>query len=620
MRCRYLKCSGDFPGQEHDGNDCRGYCCWYCKALDTGIEARAGKRKHYKGHCTGDHPECQFCASPSIEEGRPAAASSTGELPGDESARRIDDDDDSFQDSSSDNEAAAASCGAEIPPPESLGEVHREDAAAAGMPYGCIVEQQGFAPHAMRQSGEWAFDLLCRTSKSGSLQKAGSTTRHFQPWNLPLQAIRTWPRHMAAPPVSLDHHPMLQGKTEEEDNFQARTERRQNNFEKYVVWKKEGSAEEWHPPAGPESSLVCPGPQEGGALDFSSVKMAIVQTTSEEEQAALLAVLPRCRKHLDYLTWDARSGLKRPAGCKAGKACSRPHALSARDPYGDIDPKQLSHFKISGVTNGISILPAGNLARKRNSRGITGLSFQMRPPIAKALQEFFKKHGLLNMLDTAHLQEDAMGRQCVRLRVLRGISMIGQEAEKLGNPANGALEDTNVVRPGERLDRSSTTVPELTYHGTHPDVFLDILRSGGLMPGNSYPNGVYLCPDARCAEMSMYNRGLVVVCKTSGFPYNHEKNRHKLQDKDSIPNGCLGYLRNVLQVKQICAHPRCLQIEEFVFQLDSLVKMVDAELEALGYTQKYHEHMTNLLTKVQDRWRVIEDDPHSKRQKADKAQ
>ena len=42
----------------------------------------------------------------------------------------------------------------------------------------------------------------------------------------------------------------------------------------------------------------------------------------------------------------------------------------------------------------------------------------MRPPIAKALQEFFKKHGLLNMLDTAHLQEDAMGRQCVRLRVL----------------------------------------------------------------------------------------------------------------------------------------------------------------------------------------------------------
>ena len=34
-----------------------------------------------------------------------------------------------------------------------------------------------------------------------------------------------------------------------------------------------------------------------------------------------------------------------------------------------------------------------------------------------------------------------MGRQCVRLRVLRGISMIHW------NPANGALEDTNVKRP-----------------------------------------------------------------------------------------------------------------------------------------------------------------------------
>ena len=47
--------------------------------------------------------------------------------------------------------------------------------------------------------------------------------------------------------------------------------------------------------------------------------------------------------------------------------------------------------------------------------------------------------------------------------------------------------------------------------------------------------------------------------------------------------------------------------------------MVDAELEALGYTQEYHEHMANLLTKVQDRWRVIED-RQTKRQKADKAQ
>ena len=134
-----------------------------------------------------------------------------------------------------------------------------------------------------------------------------------------------------------------------------------------------------------------------------------------------------------------------------------------------------------------------------------------------------------------------MGRQCVRLRVLRGISMIGQEAEKLGNPANGALEDTNVVRPGERLDRSSTTVPELTYHGTHPDVFLDILDARKFVS------------EWRISLSSMYNRGLVVVCKTYGFPYNHEKNQHKLQDKDSIPNGCIGYLRNVLQVKQIRA-------------------------------------------------------------------
>ena len=105
----------------------------------------------------------------------------------------------------------------------------------------------------------------------------------------------------------------------------------------------------------------------------------------------------------------------------------------------------------------------------------------------------------------------------------------------------------------------------------------------------------------------MYNHGLIVVCKTYGFPYNHAQNHHKLQDDDAIPNGCIGYLRQVGGAKQICAHPRCLQIEEFVFQLDSLVKMVDAELAGLGYTQMYHEHMTNLLAKVQDRWRIVED-------------
>ena len=54
----------------------------------------------------------------------------------------------------------------------------------------------------------------------------------------------------------------------------------------------------------------------------------------------------------------------------------------------------------------------------------------------------------------------------------------------------------------------------------------------------------------------------------------------------------------------LCAHPRCLQIEEFIFELGALVKMVDAELEGLGYSHKYHEQVTKVLAKMEDRWRV----------------
>ena len=50
VRCEYSQCSGEgsSPGQQHDENECRGYCCWHCKALDTGRPGRQGARKHYK--------------------------------------------------------------------------------------------------------------------------------------------------------------------------------------------------------------------------------------------------------------------------------------------------------------------------------------------------------------------------------------------------------------------------------------------------------------------------------------------------------------------------------------------------------------------------------------------
>ena len=106
--------------------------------------------------------------------------------------------------------------------------------------------------------------------------------------------------------------------------------------------------------------------------------------------------------------------------------------------------------------------------------------------------------------------------------------------------------------------------------------------------------------------MSMYNRGLVVVCKTVGFPFNYEKNGKFLLDPKTIPNGCVGFLREVSGTKQIAAHPRSLQPEEFILDLDALVKMVDTELDRFGYSHKYHEKVATILGMVHDRWQQLE--------------
>ena len=128
----------------------------------------------------------------------------------------------------------------------------------------------------------------------------------------------------------------------------------------------------------------------------------------------------------------------------------------------------------------------------------------------------FQEHGLLDTLETAHFCKDEQGRQCLRLRVNRhhGSLVTGEQAEKLGDLGQYTMDDRQFV--SKAINRSGNEVPKLTYDGTSLDACLGILRSGGLEPREATPAGVYLCPDARTAEASMYNRGLLVACKTRG--------------------------------------------------------------------------------------------------------
>ena len=156
---------------------------------------------------------------------------------------------------------------------------------------------------------------------------------------------------------------------------------RQKYFDRNVLWMKqqtETSPLPLVPVAGglKSSGNVCPGPTDGGNLSFEQVKMAVLQVLSSEECSALLAVLPRCRKHLDWLSWTPQSGLKKPRGCPDGKKCSRPHAVNADDLYGDIDHEQLAYWLGEKQSNtskkGLSLIPFGSLARKKSAQMMMG--------------------------------------------------------------------------------------------------------------------------------------------------------------------------------------------------------------------------------------------------------
>ena len=238
--------------------------------------------------------------------------------------------------------------GVAIPPPAAMVEAEIMQDTRIGT-VGQIREQPEFAEKELRQRGTWAYDVLCRKSKTFSVPSETSPLAH-----MPLLQSG-----MAGHPLPADRHPMTKLADESDTAYASRMQERQNYFERNVRMKKQEQTETETLPFVPvaqalglnSSGNVCPGPTGGGNLSFEETKMAVLQVLSDEECSALLAVLPRCQKHLDSLCWTAESGLKKPLGCGAGKKCNRPHAVSADDLYGDIDPEQLKYWKIQKKIN-----------------------------------------------------------------------------------------------------------------------------------------------------------------------------------------------------------------------------------------------------------------------------
>ena len=123
-----------------------------------------------------------------------------------------------------------------------------------------IREQPEYTHSALRQCGSWAYDVLCRTSETKSLEKSSSA--NLRSWNRPLRFLPLSSNcGMAAHPY--DRNPLFQRAEESEEDYLSRTGERQKFFDRHIQWKKqtETSPLPLVPVAGGlrDSGNVCPG-------------------------------------------------------------------------------------------------------------------------------------------------------------------------------------------------------------------------------------------------------------------------------------------------------------------------------------------------------------------------
>ena len=146
--------------------------------------------------------------------------------------------------------------------------------------------------------------------------------------------------------------------------------------------------------------------------------------------------------------------------------------------------------------------------------------------------------------------------------------------------------------------KAEIQLPGYVGHGTDVHAGLVILASGGLLPSPGIAGkGVYCFGTGKLQQegekledddllkiwlrtaVGNYNEGCMVVCHCDGLLINKMKTH-----ETEVPPGAIAHNRG-----QLSAHPGCLSYVSIVFALDSLVAELEAELDSVGYTQKYHQ-------------------------------
>ena len=235
-------------------------------------------------------------------------------------------------------------------------------------------------------------------------------------------------------------------------------------------------------------------------------------------------------------------------------------------------------------------------SRFRDADGREKITF--RPPLSEALNAWFAAQNAPITISGGK-QKTLDG---VRVMIFQLTGMVTRDAKqvnacKLVKAAKVFDKKGKWVEDKGESATAGMRLPGYVGHGTDVHAGLVILATGGLLPTSGAAGaGVYFFGTGklqqegekledddllkmwlRCAAGG-YNEGCMVVCHCDGLVINKMKTQ-----ETPVPQGAVAHVRS-----QMSAHPGCLSYVSIVFCVDSLVAELAAELDAVGYTQKYH--------------------------------
>lgn len=257
-------------------------------------------------------------------------------------------------------------------------------------------------------------------------------------------------------------------------------------------------------------------------------------------------------------------------GCKKGSKCKLLHVgdkeSEARVPYADrvVDPS----------TGAVALV--------------------VRPPVKEALKAFFETHSMPETINTGHSWTTSDDQRLITFDLVnmkkhdQGVCAEAKLSGRVPDYGRGCLVEAAAQRQ----------MPELLVHGTDALRGTRILLHGQMLPSLRGAAGAGVnffgmhgnFGDVGTLEQAWqvglalgFNKGCILTAKSHGILVD------KRGEQEVVPSGAVAYDGN-----EFAANVDTLEYKSITFLVDSLMSVVERELDAAGYSMALYQASLNL--------------------------